>query len=89
MVPVGIYAFGIALVLPAMTTVALAPFPAIAGAAASMMGFVQMGSGLAVGTLGALLADPVTAMGALIPAMGATACLLYLGYRRQPHGAPG
>ena len=85
MVPVAFYAFGIAFVLPAMTTAALAPFPRIAGAASSMMGFLQMGSGLVVGSFGAFLGDPVRAMGALIPLMGATACLLYLGYRRHPH----
>ena len=85
MVPVAFYAFGIAFVLPAMTTAALAPFPRIAGAASSMMGFIQMGSGLAVGSFGALLGDPVLAMGALIPTMGVTACLLYRVYRRHPH----
>lgn len=85
MVPVGIFAVGIAFVMPAMATAALAPFPAIAGAAASMMGFLQMGSGLVVGSLGALLGDPVLAMGTLIPTMGALACLSYAIYRRHPH----
>ena len=85
MVPVAFYAFGIAFVLPGMTTAALAPFPRIAGSASSMMGFIQMGSGLAVGSFGALLGDPVVAMGALIPMMGVTACLLYRVYRRLSH----
>ncbi len=84
MVPVAFHAAGIAFVMPAMTTAALAPFPKIAGAASSMMGFLQMGSGLVVGSLGALIGDPVLAMGALIPLMGTGACLLYLGYRRHP-----
>ncbi len=82
MVPVGIYACGIAFVMPGATTAALAPFPRNAGAAASMMGFVQMGSGLVVGSLGALMGDPVLAMGTLIPAMGATACLAHFLPRR-------
>ena len=77
MVPVAIYAFGLAFIMPALSTAALAPFPRIAGAASSMMGFLQMGAGLVVGSLGALIGDPVLAMGALIPLMGATACLLY------------
>jgi DHA1 family bicyclomycin/chloramphenicol resistance-like MFS transporter len=85
MLPVAVYAFGIGFVQPAMTTAALMPFPHIAGAAASMTGFLQMGSGLVVGSLGALFGDPVLAMGALIPLMGATACLLYRIYRRHPH----
>ncbi len=46
MVPVGFYAFGIAFVMPHMTTAALMPFPRIAGTAAAMLGFVQMGSGV-------------------------------------------
>jgi DHA1 family bicyclomycin/chloramphenicol resistance-like MFS transporter len=79
MLPVAAYALGIAFVMPATTTAALAPFPAHAGAAAAMMGFLQMGLGLTVGTLGAALGDPVRAMGCLIPAMGAAACLLYRG----------
>lgn len=84
MVPVAIYAFGLAFIIPALTTAALAPFARIAGAAASMMGFMQMGAGLLAGSLGALLGNPTLAMGSLIPLMGATACLLYRVYRRQP-----
>ena len=42
-----------------------------------MMGFLQLGLGLAVGSLGAAIGDPVRAMALLIPAMGAAACLLY------------
>ena len=77
MLPVALAAFGIAFVMPATTTAALAPFPAHAGAAAAMMGFLQLGLGLAVGSLGAAIGDPVRAMALLIPAMGAAACLLY------------
>ena len=77
MLPVALSAFGIAFVMPATTTDALAPFPAHAGAAAAMMGFLQLGLGLAVGSLGAAIGDPVRAMALLIPAMGAAACLLY------------
>ena len=81
--PVALYAFGIAFVMPATTTAALAPFPGHAGAAAAMLGFLQLGLGLAVGTLGAAIGDPVRAMALLIPAMGAGACLLYR-WRRVP-----
>jgi DHA1 family bicyclomycin/chloramphenicol resistance-like MFS transporter len=85
LLPVAVYAFGIAFVMPAMTTAALAPFPHSAGAASSLAGFMQMGGGLVMGSLGALLGDPVFAMGAIIPLMGFTACLLYALYRRHPH----
>jgi len=83
--PVGVYAFGIAFIMPAITTAALAPFPHIAGAAASMMGFLQMGAGLLMGSLGGLFADPVMAMATLIPIMGAIACIAYAVYRMDPH----
>ena len=82
MLPVASAAIGIAFVMPATTTAALAPFTANAGAAAAMMGFLQMGLGLAVGSLGAAMGDPVRAMGLLIPAMGACACLLWIVGRR-------
>lgn len=85
MLPVGVYAFGIAFVMPAMSTAALAPFPRIAGAAASLMGFMQMGAGLLIGSIGALFADTLTALAVLIPAMAATACSSYAIYRMNPH----
>lgn len=85
MIPVAVYTFGIAFVMPAMSTAALAPFPKIAGAASSLMGFFQMGAGLFVGTLAGLFSNPVIALAVLIPAMGTTACLSYIYYRSNPH----
>lgn len=82
MIPVAIYSFGIAFVMPAMSTAALAPFGRAAGAAASMLGFVQMGSGLLMGSLGALMGNAVVAMAVLIPLMGATACIAFAVYRK-------
>ncbi len=85
MVPIAFYAFGIALVMPAMLTASLAPFPQAAGAASSLTGFAQMGGGLAMGTLGAALGDPQLSMGAIIPAMGVFAVVCYILYRLNPH----
>ncbi len=85
MIPVAIYAIGIAFIMPAMSTAALAPFGREAGSAASMMGFLQMGSGLLMGSLGALMGDAVLAMSLLIPLMGLAACIAYLVYRSHPH----
>lgn len=82
--PIGIYAFGIALVMPAMMTAALAPFPTNAGAASAMMGFFQMGAGLVGGTASAMVGDPVTALATVIPAMGFMALLSWLTWRRLP-----
>ncbi|WP_425294824.1 multidrug effflux MFS transporter [Neomesorhizobium albiziae] len=82
--PVGAYAFGIAFVMPAMTTAAMAPFPKIAGAAASLTGFVQMGSGLLGGMIAAWLGDAVVAMATVIPTMGFTAVIAWFLWRRLP-----
>ncbi|MBO0905611.1 multidrug effflux MFS transporter [Jiella sonneratiae] len=83
--PVAFYAFGIALVMPAMTTASLAPFPHMAGAAAAMMGFIQMGSGLLGGAICALIGEPILATQIVVPALGAVAIAAYLVYRSHPH----
>lgn len=85
--PVGLYTFGIAFVMPAMSTASLAPFPHMAGAAASMSGFLQMGSGLAGGALAVLFGDPVAAMATLIPVMGLMAAASWLIWSRLPEPA--
>lgn len=82
MVPVATYSFGIAFVMPAMSTAALAPFGKAAGAAASLLGFIQMGFGLLMGTIGAMMGDALLAMATLIPVMGGVACISFLFYRR-------
>ncbi|MCB1426692.1 MAG: multidrug effflux MFS transporter [Zhengella sp.] len=81
MAPVSLYAIGIAFVMPAVTTICLHPFRHMAGAASAMMGFLQMGMGLAMGSLGALMGDPVFAMATLIPFMGLSACVLFAVYK--------
>ena len=85
--PVAVYAFGIAFVMPAMSTASLAPFPHIAGAAASMGGFQQMGSGLVGGALAVFFDDPVAAIATLVPAMGLLAAVSWLVWRRLPEPA--
>jgi DHA1 family bicyclomycin/chloramphenicol resistance-like MFS transporter len=85
--PVGLYAFGIAFVMPAMMTAAMAPFPHRAGAASSLMGFLQMGFGLLGGSAAALIGEPVTALAAVIPVMGLIAILSWLAWRILPEPA--
>ncbi|WP_295807874.1 multidrug effflux MFS transporter [uncultured Nitratireductor sp.] len=82
--PVGIYAFGIAFVMPAMMTAGLAPFPRIAGSASSLTGFLQMGTGLAGGSIAALIGDPVLAMLLIIPTLGTAAIVSWLIWNRLP-----
>lgn len=85
--PVGFYAFGIAFVNPAMMTAAMAPFPHNAGAASSMSGFFQMGTGLLGGSICALIGEPVVALATVIPAFGLIATLSWLLWRRLPEPA--
>jgi DHA1 family bicyclomycin/chloramphenicol resistance-like MFS transporter len=81
MVPVGVYAFGIAFVIPHMMTSALAPFPHIAGSASAVMGFAQMGSGLVTGAVSAIIGVPSISFQFVVPAMGLVAILSYVQHR--------
>ena len=83
--PVGLYAFGIAFVMPAMTTASLAPFPHMAGAAAAMTGFIQMGAGLVGGVIAAMIGEPVLATQIVVPGLGVIAIAAYAVYRAYPH----
>lgn len=67
--PVGLYAFSIALVIPALTTAALAPFPKVAGSASALIGFIQMGSGFLGGVAATAFTDPVTGLQVVFPLM--------------------
>jgi MFS transporter, DHA1 family, multidrug resistance protein len=87
--PIGLFTFGIAFVLPAMQTAALAPFPRIAGAASAMTGFMQMGAGLLGGAAAALLfTDPLFALSIIVPVMGAVAVVAYVVWRALPDREP-
>lgn len=84
MLPVALYAYGAAFVMPAMSTASLAPFPHIAGAAAALGGFLQMGGGLVGGLFASLFGDPVMALATVVPGLGVTALLSWLWWRSQP-----
>lgn len=85
--PVALYAFGAAFIMPAMSTASLAPFPHIAGAAAALGGFLQMGGGLVGGLLAGLFADPVTAIATVVPGLGLLAVLCWAWWRSLPEPA--
>lgn len=78
MLPIAVYAFSIALVIPPLTTAVLAPFPKVAGSASALLGFVQMGSGFVGGLAGALFVDPVVALQVVFPTMQAIALATWL-----------
>lgn len=82
--PIAFFAFGIAFVMPSMTTASLAPFPHIAGAAAALSGFMQMGGGLLGSFVAVLIGDPVIAISTVIPAMGLMALACWFAFRRLP-----
>ncbi len=88
MAPIALYTFGVAFVMPGMTTAALAPFRKNAGAASAMLGFMQMGAGLAGGSIMALFGDPVAAFGIVIPSLGLTAIVAWLAWRSLPNLDP-
>jgi DHA1 family bicyclomycin/chloramphenicol resistance-like MFS transporter len=73
--PVGLIAFGIAFTMPSLMTDSLGPFPHIAGAAAALTGFFQMGGGLLGSAIAAAMDDPVSALATVIPAMAAIAVI--------------
>lgn len=78
MLPVGLFAFSLATVLPAAMTTSLQGFPQMAGAAASMTGFLQFGTGILGSALAAWLGDPSLAMLIVAPGMPMLAVLSYL-----------
>lgn len=82
MVPVGFFAFGIAFVLPHLTTVALTPFPHIAGSASAAMGFAQMGSGLVTGMISAMIGVPALSFRYIVPLMGLVSIASYIWHVR-------
>ena len=86
--PVAFYTFGIAFVLPAMTTAALSPFSADRRRGGAMAGFMQMGAGLLGGTIAAFFDDPVEALATIIPAMGVIAILAWIAWRMLPDREP-
>ncbi|KZM47696.1 multidrug effflux MFS transporter [Labrenzia sp. OB1] len=77
--PVALFAFGLALVLPASFTDSMAPFPNIAGAASSLVGFLQFGGGIVVSLIVAALHDPVFGLAVILPMMpiAGIACSLF------------
>lgn len=61
--PISLAAFSAAHSYPTFVTAGFNDFPEFAGAAASMVGFLQMGAGFLVGLVAVLLGDPGLALG--------------------------
>lgn len=88
MAPTAVWAFGIALVMPGATSDALAGFPRMAGAASALIGFMQIGGGLAGTAVAALFPDPFLAVTTIMPGMALLSLLSYVLLRvRSPEKA--
>ncbi len=84
MAPVAVFAFGLAFVLPSLSTDAIAPFARNAGAASALMGFLQIGGGLAGSAVAAAIGDPVLALATLVPAMPVLGFIVHVALRPAP-----
>ncbi|MFN4274021.1 MAG: multidrug effflux MFS transporter [Aliihoeflea sp.] len=85
--PVAVYSVGVAFFLPTISTAALGPFPTMAGAAASLGGFLQMVTGLLGGIIAGMMGDPQVAFATVIPTMGLATIICWLVWRRLPEPA--
>jgi len=76
--PAMLWVFGLPFVTPGTMTSALSHFPKIAGAASSLIGFMQMGGGfLGSAIAAAIFGDPVAAVETLLPMIAMFAGLCY------------
>jgi DHA1 family bicyclomycin/chloramphenicol resistance-like MFS transporter len=77
-VPITVYLFGLGLVLPQTMAGALTPFPDRAGAASSLVGFMQQMSGAIIGAVvGHLLGQSAWPLSLGVAAMGCLALVLW------------
>ena len=89
-IPGAIWSFGLPFVTPGTMTSALSHFPRIAGAASSLIGFMQMGGGFVGSAIGAAaFGDPIVAVDTLLPAISLLAGLSHflLGAPAPPEKA--
>ena len=83
-IPNAIWVFGLPFVTPGTMTSALSHFPRIAGAASSLIGFMQMGGGFVGSAIGAAaFGDPMVAVGTLLPTLSVLAGVTYF-FLRDP-----
>lgn len=81
--PLCLWLFGMAFVMPGVTTAALGLFPRNAGSASALMGSLQMAMGFVGSAACGLFPEQVSAMAVVPPAMGALAACAYLAANRR------
>lgn len=84
MVPIALFVFGNAFVMPAMSAATVAAHPDNAGAASSLSGFMQMGGGLVGTVLAGLMGDAIKGISVVVPLMGLGSVFAWLVWRRIP-----
>jgi DHA1 family bicyclomycin/chloramphenicol resistance-like MFS transporter len=82
-IPIMAWTFGAALIFPGATVEALAPFPTMAGAAAALMGFLQMGAGVLGSAAGSLFGNSSDALACVPLVMAIMAMATYYGLRAR------
>lgn len=86
MLPVALTTFGIAFFSPYIVTAAMAPFPATAGSASAILGFLQMTAGFLGGAAAAMIGSPLIAFGIIIPVMEFMAVAGWIGFAYVTRG---
>ncbi|MBV9825715.1 MAG: multidrug effflux MFS transporter [Alphaproteobacteria bacterium] len=81
--PMCLWLFGMAFIMPGVTTAALALFPRNAGSAAALMGSLQMGMGFVGSAVAGLLPDAVEAMATVPAIFGTLSALIYFAANRN------
>jgi DHA1 family bicyclomycin/chloramphenicol resistance-like MFS transporter len=82
-IPVAIFMVGIGIVMPQSLAAALTPFPERAGAASSLLGFLQMSiAAIVLALTGVVLGDDALANACVLGVSGVGAGLIYLATRK-------
>lgn len=81
--PVALFVFALALVLPASFTETLAPFPRMAGAASSMVGFLQCAVAIIASVVIAALGDQLLGFGVILPLVPIIGIVSYLVLKQR------
>ena len=81
--PLCLWLFGLAFVMPGVTTAALGLFPRNAGSASALMGSLQMAMGFIGATLCGLSANSTAALALVPPIMGLLGAVAYLVLNRR------
>jgi len=84
MLPIAVFSYGVAFILPSMLTNSLLPFPSRAGAASALTAFLQMTMGLCISGVASLFSNPSLGLALLFPTMASIATGCWFVWRKLP-----